>query len=206
MRVLFYTAAAIAATIAQVGQAVKIDEFASDMHYDSFSQIDAIATPIVTNTAAAPIVVPSMQGPTVAQKNSDHVTLSTDDGFNNIKATGDSSAVTKVFQKLEDSFGNKSLGVTNKALPVTTPAGVKAAVQPSQTAVAIQAINDAKIKTKEDEQEKKLKNDKEKLESDKKKLEVEAEEKVKKAKDEAQRVEKEEKKKVEEAKQEAEQK
>ena len=83
MRVLFYTAAAIAATIAQLSQAVKIDEFASDMHYDSFSQIDVIATPIVTNTAA-PMIVPNMQGPTVTQKNNDHVTLSTDNGFNSI--------------------------------------------------------------------------------------------------------------------------
>ena len=46
MRVLFYTAAAIAATIASLGQAVKletstVDDYTSD--YNEFSQIDVFA-------------------------------------------------------------------------------------------------------------------------------------------------------------------
>ena len=46
MRVLFYTAAAIAATIASLGQAVKletstVDDYSSD--YNEFSQIDVFA-------------------------------------------------------------------------------------------------------------------------------------------------------------------
>ena len=43
MRVLFYTAAAIAATFATVSQAVKIESVNSDLYIqeNSFSQIDA---------------------------------------------------------------------------------------------------------------------------------------------------------------------
>lgn len=43
MRVLFYTAAAIAATFATVSQAVKIENVNSDLYIqeNSFSQIDA---------------------------------------------------------------------------------------------------------------------------------------------------------------------
>lgn len=54
MRVLFYTAAAIAATIASLGQAIKLeatnsleDDFYSE--YDDYSQIDALVTPASPN-------------------------------------------------------------------------------------------------------------------------------------------------------------
>lgn len=54
----------------------------------------------VINPKAIPAanVVPNVvQNAAIANKNSDSVTLETDDGFYNIKATGDPSAVSRVF-------------------------------------------------------------------------------------------------------------
>ena len=51
MRMLFYTAAAIAATLATIGQAVKIESVNNDMYISdlSFSQIDAFQSGQVVN-------------------------------------------------------------------------------------------------------------------------------------------------------------
>lgn len=42
------------------------------------------------------------------------MSLESDDTFGTIKATGDPSAVTKVFQKLEDSMGGAKCGAAGK--------------------------------------------------------------------------------------------
>ena len=51
MRMLFYTAAAIAATLATIGQAVKLESVDNDMYIsdNSFSQIDAFQSGQVVN-------------------------------------------------------------------------------------------------------------------------------------------------------------
>ena len=44
--------------------------------------------------------ISNVQGASVAKNAGDSVTLETDNGFYDIKATGDPGAVTRVFQKL----------------------------------------------------------------------------------------------------------
>jgi len=49
MRVLFYTHCAIAATIAHLSKAIKIEDSSAEMRFDNFSQIDAL-NPFPTTT------------------------------------------------------------------------------------------------------------------------------------------------------------
>ena len=93
------------------------------------------------------------------------MSLETDDGFYNIKATGDSQAVTKVFQKLNEGMG---CGAKQVAAGGAKQAGVPAAamgpstdqITANATANAIkEAANDAKVKAKEEELNSKKKAD-----------------------------------------------
>ena len=114
------------------------------------------------------------------------MTLETDDGFFNIKATGDPNAVSKVFSKLEESMGPKT-GAKKAGMSTIPGAGGSDSGIAAMTA-AKAAADEAKTKAKEDELEKKKKADTEKLESEKKKIQADADDKEKKAKEEAKKV------------------
>ena len=116
------------------------------------------------------------------------MSLETDDGFYNIKATGDPQAVTKVFQKLNDSMGcgakqGGAGGAKQAGVPSVAMGPNADQITATATANAVkEAANEAKVKAKEEELNAKKKADTEKLENDKKKAKEEADEKVKKAK------------------------
>ena len=208
----------------------RLDDPTSEMRFDNFSQIDGLSTnnpiqlapqpmktvvaqqptPLINNT---PLVNNSMStsnvvGATVVNpkvSSPDTVTLETDDGFFNIKASGDPTAVSKVFSKLEDSMGKGKGGARgvvggavgtvggvdpNAANTAKMVAGVQAA------AGAKEAASEAKTKAAEDKLDLKKKADEAKVETDKKKTEADAEEKKTKAKKDIKDAEEEGKKKT----------
>lgn len=166
----------------------RIDDFAPELQqYDSFSQIeafgDALPGTVINNTpgnnqpqvikpvSATPTNV--VQGASISNKTSDQVTLETDDGFFNIKAMGEPSAVSRVFEKLQSSLGAKptqAQGTTTTGTVVKpTPTEATNAAAASAANAAKEAAVESKLKAKEEELEKKKKAEEEKLATEKKK-------------------------------------
>lgn len=152
--------------------------------YDSFSQIgafgDALPGTVLTNTPVnnqqvikpATVTTPNVvQGANIANKSADQVTLESDDGFYNVRVTGEGSAVSRVFEKLQSSMGAKlpAQSPTQAQSPAQAQgAGALKTTQDAMSAAKDAAV-DAKVKAKEEELEKKKKAEEEKLATDKKK-------------------------------------
>ena len=157
--------------------------------YDSFSQLEAFGdatpgtvlnnSPVVNANNQPQVIKPTtlnapnvVQGATIANKNTDQVTLETDDGFFNIKATGEAGPVSRVFEKLQSSMGATKLPSPTQAQGsggTTTRPATDVANAANAANAAKEAAVDAKLKAKEDELEKKKKVEEEKLATDKKK-------------------------------------
>ena len=130
-----------------------------------------IVQPAQQTVAGSRVVLPSINtvsGASISNKSSDSVTLETDDGFYNIKATGDPGSVTRVFQKLQDGMGGSKMAVVGNKAVTSTGGGATVAADAAAASAAKEAANEAKVKAKEQELEAKKKADAEKLENEKK--------------------------------------